>query len=152
MALQLTEIAAIITSSGAAGWAGNLLSKWWDARGATRSADRASDLKLEEHRDALTFQLLDAARIELEGLRREMERLRPLEGHLLHFEEALRHLGAMLEAHTEADVMTSRRGAQAFVNRMKRLREETGTISNEIQRADSLAELAARGSGPDVPK
>lgn len=111
---------------------------------AAKANDRKADLDLEVHRDGLTFQLLETARAELAILRVEVERLRPNEEHLHHFEMALQHIEALLLAESEAERMAAERGAKAFLNRMRRMQEARGTILNEAQRQESEVALSER--------
>jgi len=55
-------------------------------------------LKITEHRDNLTFELLNAAKEEVKGLREELHNYRQLERRVAHFEEALRLLSDLLHA------------------------------------------------------
>lgn len=113
------------------------------ARAKERAEDRAADLKLEEHRDGLTFQLLEAARAELTVLRTEIQRLRPTENHLQLFETALEHIEALLNADAESRIGIER-SARAFLKRMRRMQEARGTITNEVQRVESGIHVAER--------
>jgi hypothetical protein len=123
------------------GWLVNAMVQWMRSRDSRHSVDRSTDVKLEEHRDSLTFQLLEAARVEVAELRVEVQRLRPLEHHLLHFDEALRHLEELLMADGEAELGIAKRNARAFLNRVKRMREATGTLRNELQRLQSRIDI-----------
>ena len=71
---------------------------WLKARGERHRTDRDADVKLEAHRDKLTFDLLDAARVEVAAARDEAASLRPMVARLAHFEEALDHIHALLHA------------------------------------------------------
>lgn len=131
---------AVLTAVG--GWFGNAVAQWLRSRDSRHSVDRNADAKLEEHRDALTFQLLEAARIELTTLRTELQRLRPMESHILHFEQALNYIEALIFG--DGDRKAVERNARAFLKRMRRLQEATGTLANEAQRIDSAVELTER--------
>jgi hypothetical protein len=113
-----------------------------------RTSDRKADLDLEVHRDSLTFQLLEAARSEIQQLRLEVERRRLGEEHIRHFDDALVHIEALLLAENDTDRKAAERQARAFLNRMRRMQEARGIIANEIQRIESeqaLNERAAQG-------
>lgn len=104
--------------------------------------------RLEIHRDELTFELLQnarlemsAARIEVEDLRDEVRKLRAMENHFYHFQQSLDHLEALLFADTPETRAAAERNARAFLNRMRRLNEAKGTITNEVQRASSAVHL-----------
>lgn len=100
--------------------------------------------RMEEHRDDLTFQLLQTARnevgvayTEMKDLREEVKTLRALELHFFHFQQALDHLEAILFASTPELKVAAERTAKAFLNRMRRLQEAKGTLRNEAQAAVS---------------
>lgn len=133
---------AVVSAIG--GWIIAALVQFMRSRDTRHVADRTADAKLEEQRDALTFQLLEAARTELAELKAEVQRLRPMESHLFHFDEALKHLEALLSATTEAERRRAGRFAQAFLNRMRRYQEATGTLRNEAQRIDSQIAIIER--------
>jgi hypothetical protein len=105
---------------------------------------QSADLKIEEHRDGLTFDLLSAARTEVAALRQEVERLRPLDKHLQDFETALEHIEALMSPMNSADRRAAERSARAFLNRIRRLQEARGAITNEAQRLDSGIHVADR--------
>lgn len=120
-------------ATGLAGWFGNayLVRLKIKAEGAKALLD--VDAVLEKHRDGLTFQLLDAARTELVLMRGEVEKLRPMESHLYHLQQALEHIEALLNPDPDSRALAER-NARAFLNRMRRLEDAKGTIANEIQR------------------
>lgn len=116
--------------------------------------DERSDAKidnarsLEIHRDELTFELLQnarmemsSARIEVEDLRDEVRKLRSMENHFYHFQQSLDHLEALLFSNTEEERASAERNARAFLTRMRRLNEAKGTIANEAQRQASGVHL-----------
>lgn len=113
--------------------------------------------RLEIHRDELTFQLLQnarlemaSARIEVEDLRDEVRKLRSMENHFFHFQQSLDHLEALLFPGSEEERAQAERNARAFLNRMRRLNEAKGTIANEAQRAVSEVEFLDRNT--PIPK
>ena len=120
----------------------------------TKRADAAIAVKIEHgerleiHRDELTFELLQnarlemaSARIEVEDLRDEVRKLRSMENHFFHFQQSLDHLEALLFSTTPEEKASAERNARAFLNRMRRLNEAKGTITNEVQRHASEAHL-----------
>lgn len=121
-----------------------------------RSDDRATaqhdaDDRLIIHRDELTFELLQnarlemaSARIEVEDLRDEVRKLRAMENHFFYFQQSLDHLEALLFSDSPEARTAAERNARAFLNRMRRLNEAKGTIANEVQRAASKVEIADR--------
>lgn len=104
--------------------------------------------RLEIHRDDLMFELLQNARAEvvvategMKALRKEVHSLRALEQHFFHFQQSLDHLEAILTAETLDLRRAAERNARAFLNRMRRLQEATGTIHNEMQTIISAENL-----------
>lgn len=118
MADALT-IVGLLISGGAITWVGNFSIEWLKQRGSTGAKAVDHQLDLEKHRDNLTFQLLEAARTEISALRVELTRLRPMEGHLVHFEEALLHIEALLTASEGEAREIAERNARTFLSRMR---------------------------------
>lgn len=118
----------------------------------TRSREAiARSERLEIHKDGLAFELvrgarqeLIATRVEMDELHLEVRKLRKMEKHFFHFQQALDHLDALLSAESADARALAERNARAFLNRMRRLDEAKGTIANEMQRAESEAEIAQR--------
>lgn len=115
---------------------------------ARQNNQKEFDEKLIIHRDELTFQLLQnarlemaSARIEVDDLRDEVRKLRSMENHFYHFQQSLDHLEALLFSATPDERSNAERNARAFLTRMRRLNEAKGTISNEAQRAASAVHL-----------
>lgn len=92
---------------------------WLKARGERHRTDQDADVKLEAHRDKLTFDLLDAARVEVTAAREEAACLRPMVARLAHLEEALDHIHALLHARMGEERKAAERRARAFLNRMR---------------------------------
>lgn len=118
---------------------------WLKARART-NAD------VDKHRDTLTIQMLTVAReemaavrLELAAAREEADELRALHARLAHFEEALDHIHALLNAEGAEEERAAERRATAFLNRMRRLADARGAIINEMQRMDSGARLPTEG-------
>jgi hypothetical protein len=119
------------------------------ARGRTdAAAQNEADDRLVIHRDELTFQLLQnarlemaSARIEVEDLRDEVRKLRSMENHFYHFQQSLDHLEALLFSDSSEARAAAERNARAFLTRMRRLNEAKGTLANEAQRAASEIQL-----------
>lgn len=115
------------------------------------TAQHDADDRLIIHRDELTFQLLQnarlemaSARIEVDDLRDEVRKLRAMENHFFHFQQSLDHLEALLFADTAEARTGAERNARAFLNRMRRLNEAKGTVANEAQRAASEIQILDR--------
>lgn len=140
----LVESVALVMGGGGTTIIAQAVGGWWKSRADRKTAELSNDLKLEEHRDSLTFELLEAARAELTEMRVEVQRLRPMEAHLIHFEQALEHIERLLGADNEQARMMAERNARAFLNRMRRLADARGTIANEAQRIDSAVSMAER--------
>jgi hypothetical protein len=122
---------------------------FWTGRASSNTgAKLETDAQLEIHRDELTFQLLQnarlemaSARIEVEDLREEVRKLRSMENHFYYFQQSLDHLEALLFPGSPEERLTAERNARAFLQRMRRLNEAKGTIANETQRAASAVHL-----------
>lgn len=113
------------------------------------------DERMTIHRDELTFQLLQnarlemaSARIEVEDLRDEVRKLRSMENHFYHFQQSLDHLEALLFPGSPEERAAAERNARAFLTRMRRLNEAKGTLANEAQRAASEIEILDRNAAP----
>jgi hypothetical protein len=121
---EVGTLLAVAVGSGGLGWVGSMITEFLKSRGQSRSLDREADIRLEAHRDELTFQLLEAARTEVVELRKEIQRLRPMESHLLHFDEALMHVERLLVVPTESgNRVQIEREARAFLNRVGQVRQ-----------------------------
>jgi len=118
MAEPLEIMLAIVGGSGGT-FVLQLATGWWKARSEDRKTERDADVKLEQHRDQLTFDLLTAAREEMAELRREVAALRPLSGCVAHLEEALDHLHALLHAEGAAAKQAAEQRARMFLRRMR---------------------------------
>lgn len=131
---------------------------FWTKRASTDDTAKVNnETTLEIHRDELTFQLLQnarlemaSARIEVEDLRDEVRKLRSMENHFFHFQQSLDHLEALLFCSTPEERAVAERNARAFLQRMRRLNEAKGTIANEAQRAASGVHLL--GDDPVINK
>ena len=84
---------------------------------------------------------MQSARIEVEELREEVRKLRSMENHFYHFQQSLEHLEALLFANTAEERSVAEHNARAFLNRMKRLQDAKGTLTNEAQRVASAVHL-----------
>lgn len=128
---------------------------WFGSLYANRTRARKDALdhadRLEVHRDDLTLQIIRTgreelafARVEVEDLRDEVRKLRSMENHFYHFQQSLDHLEALLTAATSEERSIAERNARGFLNRMRRLNNAKGTITNEVQRAASEIALLDR--------
>lgn len=156
---EFLGVAPWVVLTAAVTWAGQLWvyrKKRFDLRVETQGEH---DTRMEIHRDELTFQLLQnarlemaSARIEVEDLRDEVRKLRSMENHFFYFQQSLDHLEALLFPGSEEDRGAAERNARAFLNRMRRLNEAKGTIANEIQRAASGVQILDRNAPPKDAK
>jgi hypothetical protein len=142
------EVLVAFASGGGATWLGNGLLTWFRDRDGRHATDLGHEVKLEEHRDKLTFDLLSAARVEVASARDEVAALRPTVARLAmreaHLDEALDQIDGLLNSDTAEEMKAARRRARAFVNRMRRLADANGTIRNEAQVAISSASVEER--------
>jgi hypothetical protein len=154
---EFLGVAPWVVLSAALTWAANAWVYSAKRTDAKKLAQHQSDDRLIIHRDELTFELLQnarlemaSARIEVEDLRDEVRKLRAMENHFFFFQQSLDHLEALLFSETPEARTAAERSARAFLNRMRRLNEAKGTIANEAQRAASSVELL--GDSPVVKK
>lgn len=140
------EIAAGLFGSG-----GVLIAQ--HAFGWLKARSRAN-ADVDKHRDGLTIQMLQIAREEVAGVRLELaaakdeaDELRGLQSRLAHFEEALDHIHALLNAEGAEEERAAERRARAFLNRMRRLSNARGAYINEEQRARALDLRPDKGDG-----
>lgn len=157
MAYDLSSILPSAALGGLAAWLGQAAIAWIKSRGDQASSAKSTEARMEEHRDNLTFELLQEARTHLSmvktevvELRREVKVLRELEKHFFYFEQSLDHLETILSAPTPEERHTAERNARAFLTRMRRLNEARGTLRNEIQRAASEVSVMGDTLGVDV--
>lgn len=94
--------------------------------------------QIETSRDGLAIELLSSARsevmtarAEMEGLREEIKSLRPLEQHFYHFQQALDHLAAVLNANDVDSRAIAERNARAFLARMNSQRAATSSLTRK---------------------
>lgn len=130
----IVELAVAAITGGGGTLVGQAALGWLKSRADVRRTDRDADARLEEHRDHLTFDLLNAAREEMTALRGELGELRPISARVAHLEEALDHIYALLHAEGEIERRAAERRAKAFLRRM---RPEIGDLRNSAQRATS---------------
>lgn len=133
-------------------WAGTA----YAYRDRKKEKAQEQDAGLQIHKDNMLFELLQiarqeiqVARIELREARDEIKVLRPLEQDFYHVEQALDLFDALLSAETAAERKMAERNARGFVSRIRRLHAARGTIVNEVQRAASALNVAARKIGED---
>lgn len=151
--MNTLEGVAAVLAAGGVGWFGNAVVQWMRSRETRHATDRTVDQKVEEHRDQLTLDLLEAARTEAAAWREEVSNLRPMVTDMLvrlaHFEEALDHLHALLASEEPAERSAAERRARAFLKRMRRdpLSPE---LRNPVQSAASRESLIDRATGQDT--
>ncbi len=98
---------------------GNVLAGWLKQRAAIRKVDGDVGIRIEEHRDNLTFQLLKAAKDEVAAARAEVAMFRPLARHLAHFEEAIILIERLVASVEEKELVAARDAALKFLGRMQ---------------------------------
>jgi hypothetical protein len=130
---SLQSILAILVTVATSGWLGSVLVEWLKGRSTRAAALSTAALGREGQLDDLTKDLIQTARSTIAELRSELAILRPLQTHLLHFEESISHLEAIVFAKDEEAVSIARAGAAAFLDRIKRARQAIGTIRQEAQ-------------------
>lgn len=111
-ALPVALVAAALTQ------VGNAVAGWLKSRAAIRKVDGDVGIRIEEHRDNLTFQLLRAAKDEVVAARAEVAMFRPLAKHLAHFEEAITLIERLVASVEENELVAAREAALKFLNRM----------------------------------
>lgn len=115
--MDLDSIPIALLAAGAT-QAANVLVGWFKSRAALRKVDGDVGIRIEEHRDNLTFQLLRAAKDEVAAARAEVAMFRPLAKHLAHFEEAITLIERLVSSVDERDLETARAAALKFLGRM----------------------------------
>lgn len=96
-------------------------------RSTAQSRAVEAEANLDQHRDKLTFDLLQAAREEVAAARSEANELRGLQTRLRHFDEALEHIEALLAATTTGDGWEiAARHARAFLARIQGMKNAGG--------------------------
>ena len=134
----MAELGTILSLVGATGLGG--LSTWLGQTGLAYFKHRAhaqqvkgeQTLTLQQHHDKLTFELLRAAREEVAAARVEAQELKALQLRLIHFDEAMEHIEALLRATDPAEQAIVNRRAQQFLIRMKRFSDAAGALRNEV--------------------
>lgn len=119
--MEYSDLLAIIPAgalAAVAGWFGKAFLSQQALEAQTKRASINAIADVEKHRDGLTFQLLDAARVELSEMRKEVSKLRPLEAHLFHLQQALEHIEALLST-DDSEREVAERNAKAFLRRMR---------------------------------
>lgn len=117
----------------------------WIARlGQRRDTDRTVDAKLEEHRDKLTFDLLNAARQERAAMAADLERWKTIAAHLEDFDMALSYIEALLAADSDQARDLVARSARAFLDRIEVKRRTQQQVRAEAQLGVSAAAVNER--------
>lgn len=135
----LREIATAVISA-LAGIVGTLIVR----RGQHRDTDRTVDAKLEEHRDKLTFDLLNAARQERAAMQADLERWKTIAAHLEDFDLALSYIEALLAADSDQARNLVARSARVFLDRIEVKRRAQQQVRAEAQLGVSVAGLNLR--------
>lgn len=117
MDIQTTAPLVLITSI--LTLVGNAFVGWLKQRADLRRINGDVEIRIEEHRDNLTFQLLKAAKDEVAAARAEVAMFRPLARHLAHFEEAIDHIERLVVASDEKELSVAREAGLKFLQRMR---------------------------------
>ncbi len=135
--LSMLGLVSAAASGGGVTLVGQWIAAWISGRGTARSADA----QIEGQKDSFLLELLKTARTEIaslhtdiDGLRQEVNVLRPLQARVFLVEEALDHLEAVLNAENEDERRLAERRARAF---LKRVRPKVGDLRNSAQVAES---------------
>lgn len=124
------------------GWIGTVLVQWLKGRSDRTAAQITAELGREGQLDDLTKELIASAKADIKDLREELSILRPLQTHLLHFEEAIFHLEAIVLASDPNALIDAKRSASAFLKRIDRSRRAVGNIRQETQILRSADQVA----------
>lgn len=148
----MIDFLALVAAASAGGgftWVGQTATGYFKSRNDRVDAQTTNDFAMMQHRDKLTFELLHAAREEVMAARVETVELRSLQLRLIHFEEALNHIDALLKADDEESRAMVERSAMQFLTRMKRYQEAAGAMRNEaqVQMSREAKEILDKGLG-----
>ena len=133
---DVLQMAVVAIGGGGATVVTQAVTGWWKSRGDRYAVDRKVDAEIDASRDQLTIQLLKAARDEAAAARAETVSL-----HLIHLEEALDHIYALLNSDNDIERGAAEKRARAFLRRM---RPEIGDLRNQRQVARSAQVLEQR--------
>jgi alkylation response protein AidB-like acyl-CoA dehydrogenase len=147
---MIDVVTIIVAAAGGGGgtWVTQSTVAWFKSRGERATHRDNIEVTREQHQDSFVIELLATAREEVAAARVEAVEMRSLQLRLLHFEEALDHIQALLDATNAGDPvarLAAERRAHQFLIRMKRLADARGAIGNEIQVQESKSHLAEKG-------
>lgn len=117
--MDVQATAPIVIATSLLTLTGNFVVGWLRNRVDLRKINSDVEIRIEEHRDNLTFQLLKAAKDEVAAARAEVALFRPLARHLAHFEEAINHIERLVAASDEKEIGVARDAALKFLGRMR---------------------------------
>lgn len=125
----MIDFGTLVTAGagGAVTWFGQSVVAFFKARAGASAVAVTTAANVDQHRDRLTFDLLQAAREEVAAARAEAGEMRQLQGRLSHYDEALDRIDALLRS-TGDDMARelAERHARAFLVRMGRAGEYHG--------------------------
>jgi small-conductance mechanosensitive channel len=121
LGLTIQEILTVVLPliGGAIVW---LFQSWQQGKKDKLDADTqrsANELSAEAQQNALTFELLQAARTEVAQMREEIAMLRPLQRYVIHLEQALTHIQNIIEAPNQKMKELAEDSARLFLARIK---------------------------------
>ena len=135
---DVLSLATAAASGGGITLLGQWVGDWFKGRRENERHESSIDAQLEQHRDNLTFKLLEAAQASVEALQKKVDELMPILPAAAHLREALDHIHELLHASGDAEVHAAERRARAFLTRM---RPEVGDLRNKIQKARSAENI-----------
>ena len=130
MTADLIGLATAAASGGGVTLLGQWAGDWFKGRRQDAHHERSTDARLEEHRDNLTFKLLEAAQASVEALQKKVDELMPLQPAAAQLREALDHIHELLHAEGPVEEKAAERRARAF---LRRVRPEVGDLRNRLQ-------------------
>jgi len=144
-------VTVLIAAAGGGGgtWLTQSTVAWFKGRAERAAHQDNIEVTREQHQDSFLIELIATARQELVAARIEAAEMRSLQLRLTHFEEALDHIQALIDAIDVAERLAAERRARQFLVRMKRLADAKGAVINEIQVQESKDYLADRGNSDD---
>lgn len=124
LGLTISEILTVILPilGGAIVWLFQSYQQYKKDKLDSETTKGKNELDAEAQQNALTFELLQAARTEVAQMREEIAMLRPLQRYVIHLEQALTHIQNIIEAPNQ---------------RMKHLAEESARLFLERSREDA---------------
>ena len=151
--MEGSTIAFLVGTVLTSGWLGSVIAEYIKGRAGRSQALATATVTREGQLDDLTIELIASAKKDIADLRAEIAVLKPLERQLLHFEEAISHLEALVTAKEPGEVALAQAAARSFLYRIDRTQQALGDIRQSVQvlqSEDAIARKeAAKRSGGD---